>query len=127
MSYSWTILNFQSDNCHPFSCDEENSFITIVSVTLVKHVSPYSILLFVFVMLFCLLITCWERADFLVLSCVFLSLSLMLWYLIVSISDHCLLMYLSYFHYLFFYWFFDFNIVLPTIDFDLVFTQILIS
>ena len=64
---------------------------------------------FVFIMLSCLVcsivITCWERADILahlcvLFSCVFVTLTYgvsgHVWYLIVSIPDHCLLLYFKY-------------------------------
>ena len=51
----------------------------------------------------CLVVTCWERADFLALVCgvllyfcyFYIGILGQVWYLIVSIPDHCTL---TYFH-----------------------------
>ena len=59
------------------------------------------------VMLCSLVVTCWERADLLALSCVMFSCVIVtfpisygvlgqVWYLIVSIPSHCLLPYFAY-------------------------------
>ena len=57
----------------------------------------YLCLTFVFILLSCMLLACWERADLLTLlyvlfPCVY-DVSGQMWYLIVSIPDLCLLLY----------------------------------
>ena len=46
----------------------------------------------------CFVVTCWERADLLVLVCGVLSIGILglVWYLIVSIPDLCTLTYFTY-------------------------------
>ena len=65
----------------------------------------YLCFVFVFVILYCLFLACWERADLLALLCVMFSCVFVtfpygvlgqVWYLIVSIPDLCLLTYFEY-------------------------------